>query len=544
MQISAPGASVAGSSFFFHSLTDLFMQISQHLGTLFLGLLMTSSMSCQGAESATKPVDPVQETVTIRIDPSKTYQTIRHFGGSDAWACQFVGKWPLAKKNAIADLLFSKDTLSDGRPKGIGLSLWRFNAGGGTAEQGDASGIRDEWRRAESFFAADGGYDWNKQEGQMWFLQAAKERGVNEFLVFPNSPPVQFTTNGKGYATNGQPNLPAQQYDKFAGYLADVIDGVRRKTGITFQYVSPVNEPQWDWSDGGQEGTPYFNNQIAAITRSLSAALLKRNLATKINIAEAGQIEYLYSEHNRPGRASQVTAFFDKNSPDYIGNLSNVLPAISGHSYFTTSPYKAAADKRRQLAAAVAKVPGLEYWQSEYCILGDNEGEIKGEGRDLGINAGLYMARVIHNDLVNAQAAAWHWWISVSPYDYKDGLVYIDKNKNDGSFQSSKMLWALGNFSRFVRPGAVRVDVSGGAGTDAMLVSSYLNTDKSLVTVIVNADNQDRDISLAISGGQQAGAASVYETSAEHDLAPVRNAGSDGRLAVKKQSIVTIIRQL
>ncbi|MGX5853863.1 glycoside hydrolase family 30 protein [Dyadobacter jiangsuensis] len=521
------------------------MQNSQHLGTLFLGLLMAASVSCNGGEPVIETVGPADgPTVTIRIDPSKKYQTIRNFGGSDAWACQFAGNWPLAKKNGIADLLFSTDTLADGHLKGIGLSLWRFNAGGGTTEQGEASGIRDEWRRAESFFAADGGYDWNKQVGQMWFLNAAKERGVKEFLLFPNTPPVQFTTNGKGYATNGQPNLASQQFDKFAGYLADVIDGIRKKTGITFQYVSPANEPQWDWSDGGQEGTPYFNNQVAAITRSLSAALLRKNLPTQINIAEAGQIEYLYSEHNRPGRASQITAFFDKNSADYIGNLPNVVPAISAHSYFTTSPYKTAVQKRKQLANTVATVPGLEYWQTEYCILGDNEGEIKGEGRDLSITSGLYIARVIHNDLVNANATAWHWWLSVSPYDYKDGLVYIDKNKTDGQYQSSKMLWALGNFSRFVRPGATRVEASSSQGTDALLVSSYLNTNNELVTVIVNSGNEEKEVQLALGSGQQAGAAKAYETSALSDLAPMKLNGSGGKFLIKGRSIVTVVNKM
>lgn len=520
------------------------MQISQNLGTLFLGLFMSTSLSCQGSGPGTETAEPVGETVTVRIDPSKTFQTIRHFGGSDAWACQFAGNWPLAKKSGIADLLFSRDTLADGRPKGIGLSLWRFNAGGGTTEQGEASGIRDEWRRAESFFGSDGGYDWNKQAGQMWFLNAAKERGVGEFLLFPNTPPVQFTTNGKGFATNGQPNLSAGQFDKFAGYLADVIEGVAKKTGITFQYVSPVNEPQWDWSDGGQEGTPYFNNQVAAITRSLSAALLKKNLSTKINVAEAGQIEYLYSEHNRPGRASQIAAFFDKTSADYIGNLPNVLPAISGHSYFTTSPYKTAVEKRRQLANGLATVPGLEYWMSEYCILGDNEGEIKGEGRDLSINSGLYIARVIHNDLVNANASAWHWWISVSPYDYKDGLVYIDKNKTDGNFQSSKMLWALGNFSRFVRPGAKRVEASSSLGTDGLLVSSYLNTNNELVTVMVNSDGVDRKVQFTLGSGLKSGVARIFETSAQSDLAPLKVSGPDEKVLIKARSILTVVHKI
>src|SRR5689334_6581885 len=85
-----------------------------------------------------------QENVaTIAIDLSKTHQTINNFGASDAWSCQFVGNWPEEKKNKIADLLFSMDTLKDGSPKGIALSTWRFNIGAGSAEQGMKSGIKD-----------------------------------------------------------------------------------------------------------------------------------------------------------------------------------------------------------------------------------------------------------------------------------------------------------------------------------------------------------------------------------------------------------------
>ena len=35
----------------------------------------------------------------------------------------------------------------------------------------------------------------------------------------------------------------------------------------------------------------------------------------------------------------------------------------------------------------------------------------------------LYMARVIHYDLTLAHASSWQWWLAISPYDYKDGLV-------------------------------------------------------------------------------------------------------------------------
>ena len=101
-----------------------------------------------------------------------------------------------------------------GKPKGIGLSLWRFNLGAGSVEQGDSSQI-NYGTRTECFLAPDGSYDWNKQQGQRNFLRLAKERGVNLFLAFLNSPPVYFTQNGLATNTGrgGTLNLKENCYD-------------------------------------------------------------------------------------------------------------------------------------------------------------------------------------------------------------------------------------------------------------------------------------------------------------------------------------------
>ncbi len=262
--------------------------------------------------------------VVIDIDLSKTYQTIDNFGASDAWECQFAGNWPDAKRNKIADLLFSRDVDKDGLPKGIGLTLWRFNIGAGSAQQGNASGIRDEWRQAESFLNTDGTYNWQNQAGQMWFLNAAKKRGVKQFLGFSNSPPVQFTTNGKAYATGGKTNISADKYDAFATYLADVVKGIEQVSNIKFDYISPVNEPQWDWSDGGQEGCPYTNTEIAGLVRSISKTFVNNKISSKIIIGESGQIDYLYSKSNKPAKGKQVIVFFSPGGANYIGGLPNV----------------------------------------------------------------------------------------------------------------------------------------------------------------------------------------------------------------------------
>ena len=442
-------------------------------------------------------------------------------------------------------MLFSKENDTNGDPKGIGLSLWRFNSGAGSAEQGDQSGIRDEWRRAESFLSEDGSYNWCKQAGQVWFAKSAKEFGVSKLLVFPNSPPVSLTNTGKAFAKDGQPNLSEEKYGEFAEYLAQVIIGLNNK-GLNVDYVSPVNEPQWDWSDGGQEGTPFWNDQIAGIVKKLDAALGEHNLSTKIDVAEAGKINYLYSQADKVGRGNQINAFFNPKSPNYIGDLDHVSHSISAHSYFTTSPNESAIWQRESLNSAIESVEGLGYWMSEYCILGDNGGEISGNGRDLGIDPALYLARVIHNDLTIANASAWHWWLAISPYNYKDGLVYIDKQKEDGLFYESKMLWALGNYSRFIRPGYQRIalEITNQQALDPeLLLSAYQSEDKS-ETVLVIINSVRKAVKLKITENQIPKSVTKYFITSENKSLKredIKKIGEDDLYTIPPRSIVTII---
>jgi O-glycosyl hydrolase len=451
--------------------------------------------------------------VHLNINPDTTYQTINNFGASDAWSCQFVGQWPEAKKNVIADWLFSTDTTATGQPAGIGLSMWRFNIGAGSAGQSD---IKDEWHRTGT---------WQNQEGQLWFLQAAKKRNVNQFLAFLNSPPVNLTLNGKGFATKGVCNISPDKYDALALSITDAISGIHKKTGIMFDYISPVNEPQWDWSDPKQEGCPYNNEQISGVTKSLSKALINKEIPTKIVIGEAAKIDYLYAKPDKPEKGEQIHAFFDSHSPYYVGDLPNVEHIISAHSYFTTSPVAKAIEIRSNLAKAAKKI---SFWQSEYCILGDNDGEINGEKRDYGVDAALYLARVIHYDLTVANAAAWQYWLAISPYDYKDGLIYIDKNKTDGRYRDSKMLWALGNYSRFIRPGARRIKVT--VDNNNLLASAYKNADQTIDVVIINSSKENVKIDVDK-------AFRAYVTSDAGNLQP---ANISNTIDIPARSVVTL----
>lgn len=487
-----------------------------------------------------KGISQHNRSVTATINLHQTVQTIQNFAASDAWACQFTGHWPDNKKEQLADWLFSSDTSASGQPKGIGLSMWRFNIGAGSAEQGDASGIKDEWRRAACFLQPDHTYNWEKQSGQLWFLQAARARGVTRFLGFLNSPPVMFTRNGKAFADKGACNIAPDQYTAVAVFLKDVIRGVQKKTGVALSYISPVNEPQWDWSDGGQEGCPYNNEQIYGLTKAIDQQFKADQVPAKLLITEAGQLNYLYSGEKKPEKGMQINAFFNPHSATYLGSHKNIYQGIAGHSYFTTSPVDTAIAIRKRLAAALK---GIEFWQSEYCILGDNAGEIDGGKADLSMDAALYMARVIHTDLTVANAAAWQWWLAISPYDYKDGLIYVDKNKTDGEIRDSKMLWVLGNYSRFVRPGAKRITTALNDSTAGknFLLSAYKNTDNSINIVIIN--NGDTSVTVNLEGkGIGTGGMRSYTTNATQNLAPAYISGNTA--SIPARSVVTLTRKI
>ena len=68
-------------------------------------------------------------------------------------------------------------------------------------------------------------------------------------------------------------------------------------------------------------------------------------------------------------------------------------------------------------------------------------------------------------------------------------------------------MWALGNYSRFIRPGAVRLSVSAFDQTDALIpdgdtdqqglmCSAYKNVDGTYVMVVINYANEEKEFSI------------------------------------------------
>jgi len=433
---------------------------------------------------------------TVYINLEQKFQTIDNFGASDCWSMQKIGAWVTPQKERVADLLFSKE-------KGIGLSAWRFNLGAGL----NLTTIHHPWRTVETFEVASGEYDWTRQAEERWFLQAAKERGVDQFIAFVNSPPGRLTKNGFTNCTDGlgSTNLKSDYENQFATYLVDILKHFRDEWHLSFDYISPVNEPQWEWNyESNQEGNRASNADIKKIVDELYLKLHDENLETEIILIESGDLKSWYLENTNIGTkygspyGKYLELMTHAEMQPKIGSI------FGGHSYRSDRVSTQLVQDRENLAEYFTPLlnQGWKYWMTEYAVLDGPEGA-GGRGRDLTMNTALDVARVIHYDLTILQASAWQWWTAVSPEDYKDGLIYIDylKDINSQNIIESKILWALGNFSRYIRPGSVRIKLSGADDKYGLLGSAYLNPDQNqLIIVFINMSRDTKTISLHVTG--------------------------------------------
>lgn len=495
------------------------------------------------------------QPVKFTIDLANTAQTIDNFGASGAWYSEGIGKhWPDATKERMAELLFSKAFDASGNPLGIGLSCWRFNVGGGTAEQGDSSGISNAVKRVECFLSPNGSYDWTKQEGYRWFVRKAAHYGVENLVAFSNTPPVQFTKNGLGFQLqkNYETNLREDKYSAYAGFLATVVQHFE-KEGLHFKYVSPVNEPQWDWSNRfgqmNQEGSPWHDKDIYRIALALDSALTAKKLSTQILLPEAGILTALYEGRDHASR--QIQTFYGRSSPHYLGHLQRLFPVIAGHGYFTDKGDTTIVSVRSRLRDTAAKY-SVRFWQSEYCMLADGYKEGK-RGRMPAMDCALFLAKLIYHDLAIANASAWQFWNAWEPgsadVDTRYYLLALQTNaaNTEGDFVVTKNLWALGHFSRFIRPGMKRIIADRNDGLTELqaaqdLMLSAFADKKQVVVVGVNYSSSTKDIQLQMPGVRKIKRVKQYVTtvSAEDNMRryPVT---SVKKIQLKPRSITTVI---
>ncbi len=501
--------------------------------------------------------------IQVKIDLGQKHQVIDNFSASSGWSIDPIcGAWTECNKNRIADLLYSED-------KGIGLSCFRFYIGAGS-NISDLDIIPDEnfWTRTDVFLSGENSdYDWDAQAGQRWLMQAAKARGIGQFVAFTHSAPFWMNKNGHTQCDQsvGSTNLKMEYEESFAQFLADVLIHFRDAEGIDFNYISPVNEPQWSWEGSRihEEGNRSSNEDIIRLIRKLYLQLEKKGVRTGILAPESGDLPAMLDDayyQKYTGRADIYTA--QNNAANYGGKYREYLrdfvgdPGVrqmlgniaSAHSYWTDKFEDGGIRVRRLLRENMDQYPDLKYWQTEYCLLGEGLGPV----RDYGISPALWMARVIHYDLTLLNSSAWHWWLSISPLPFKDGLLYTDWKKpgDEESVITSKMLWAMGHYSKFVRPGSRRVEL---AGTDEvqLMGSAFISEDGGkVIAVFVNYGDRDKTIRLEIlnmSKGKRISGLIPYITSDDegNDLKQMAPLDPDKDLChIPARSLVTLVALL
>lgn len=547
---------------------DMADYVGKTLNTIYIVLSCNWSDPRSGWGEATYCFDDISlgagealPPAEVKIDLGKTYQTVQDFGASDCWTAEYVSDYfGSAEKEKAARWLFSQQMDSYGNPEGIGLSCWRVNLGAGSASQGSSSNIDDETRRAECFMKADGTYDWSVCDGQQWFMQQAKDYGVDHFLLFSNSAPIYYTKSGKAN-TNGQSlscNLKDDCYDDFAEFLATTTKHFVDE-GYNVTYIDPVNEPRFDWKDG-QEGSPWDNGNIAKLATELDKSIASRNLKAKILIPEASSWDLLYSGS---GRASnQIDAFFKSGSTNYIGDLASLAKVVAGHSYWTFGNNTDLKDVREKVRDA-AKEYGLEVMQTEWSMLDAEPSTSAGFPASYDaatkMDIALYMGKLIYCDLNYGNMSGWSYWTAFAQekWSQKNRFYLIRMNakgdtgeesygdiKNGGTLTADKNLWVLGNYSRFIRPGYKRVDVSGADEMNALMASSWLSADgNTLVTVLVNMNRISRNIALSLDG-QSIQSIKTYVTDKDRDLQLDASLSDASGMEIPARSVVTVVAKL
>jgi glucuronoarabinoxylan endo-1,4-beta-xylanase len=264
------------------------------------------------------------------------------------------------------------------------------------------------------------------------------------------------TQNNPNGCTNGNSpvltNLQAES-DTLVTWITNA-----KSQGVPIYALSPANEPD---SCGINSTASYSPAQLATWIDTLAPAMA--NIGVKIMAPET---------QNGYGFPSYFTAI-QKDTAAW-----NAVSIFASHEYGLAPPVQPA------IAAA-----GKEYWQTEVDV-GTASGDPSGDG----IASALLMAKAIHTDLTKDNLNAWLlWWLYES--GNSGGCLY-----DTGSKVWTKRLWVMGNFSRFVRPGYMRVSTSGTVPSGVLLTAYKNPADGTVVVVAINNNTTATPLSLYVSG--------------------------------------------
>lgn len=451
----------------------------------------------------------------LSIDAAARHQTIEGFGASAAWWAQDIGGWTQPDKNgketreAILELLYSPTA-------GIGMHIYRYNLGAGTGTGEKPGEFEDSWRSGQSFIDDNGEIDYTLDANAQWCMRKAVELGAEEVVFFSNSAPDSMTITGMPHSHEQKKrvtNLAPENYLPFAQYSLDAVQHFL-KEGLPVTAISPINEPQWRWQ-GGQEGCHYEPDEMVALYKVFYEEMARRGLTNSLELSmfESGQ-----------WGGNKFKKYFNAIMQDET--LRSVMGTIDGHSYNSST-----ADKARTAKWLDKKYPQFKRRCTEWV-------EMTG-GTDVTMDSALIMANMICDDLTVLDAVSWSYWIAVASGGWRDGLIYVDVENR--TYTTTKRLYAYGNFTKFIRPGAQRVEaVSSKKDTNCV---SFVNPDGSLVTVLVNSSAKEQPLPFQLQNSGTYTKIHQYLTDASHDVTLTSSAPyvPNSQILLPAQSVTTLV---
>ncbi len=438
----------------------------------------------------------------VLIDTTTKYQTFEEFGTSSCWWAQTVEDEAQAKE--IARLLYDEED-------GLGLKIFRYNIGGGEADNPDCR-IWDTSRRTESFYVlneetGEYEYDFTRDQNARRVLDYAVEYGAEKIILFCNSP--HFSMTKSGHASGGleeySSNLPKENYMAFVDYVLTIADWFVAQ-GYPIYAISPINEPQWKWGGDwvGQEGCHYTVDETIEVLELFATEMQKRGCTYKLSGPESGEMTWGYYEYVEKFFASEI--------------LNEFCDSFSGHSYWMDTK----SEEKQQVGDTFkANYPDKKFEMSEWC-------ELPLTIDSTTIESGLYMAQVIVDDLTKFNAVSWQSWTAVNG----DGVLDRDEN---GNLIFYNRYYAFKQFTSFIKPGMVRVRAIDNLENSALKTVAFTNGEETVV-VIVNPAETAENLKLA----GLAGEAEIYLTDSTHNCEKIYGGTLDSKISVPAKSIMTV----
>ncbi|UVI28502.1 hypothetical protein [Paenibacillus spongiae] len=204
------------------------------------------------------------------------------------------------------------------------------------------------------------------------------------------------------------------------------------------------------------------------------------------------------------------------------------IDIVAGHNYpvpvvnaeLPTAPFATAASK------------GKKVWMTEVS---------KVDSYDPGMTSGLKFARQIHDFMTKANVNAWLYWTGAIPGSNDEGLINVYKDTN--TFQLTKRYYAFGSFSKFIKPGYVRIGAADNPQS-GVYTSAYKDPTTGKFTIVaVNDSDTTAEVNF-LPSGFTAGKLTPYITNSDLNMALGPNiplTGGKFKTVIAPKSVVTFI---